>query len=131
MPWWVVAYLVLLTLVIMFELLKDFREHRALIYLVGETASGVIGWTLVFVYFTPTLIPQLGWFVLPLLVYSFAWDQYALLQMKKSAYADLSEEENDDMDKYSKFFAFLFIAPCYLSGGLISWQLINLQSVAS
>lgn len=125
MPWWVVAYLIMLTLMITIELIKNVRERRSLVYVLAEFSSGILGGTLVYAYFNPSIAAWLGWLVIPLLAYIILWDQYALSQMKKSACADLSGHENDDMDIYSKLFAFLFISPCYLSGVLISWQLIN------
>jgi hypothetical protein len=125
MPWWVVAYLVILTLIITIELIRNFRDHRGPIYVLAELTSGTIGWLFVYAYFSPSLQALIGWLAIPLLLYIIIWDQYALSQMKKSAYADLSEHENKDMDLYSKLFAFLFISPCYVSGALISWQLIN------
>jgi hypothetical protein len=126
MPWWAVTYLVALTLMIAIALIKDYRDQRSLIYMFAEFASGAIGFVFVYAYFHPEIVTQIGWLTIPLLLYAITWDQFALSKMKKSAYADLSEQENQEMDKYSKLFAFLFVAPAYISGGLISWQLVNM-----
>jgi hypothetical protein len=125
MPWWVITYLVALTLMITIALIKDYKDQRGALYMLAEFASGAIGFVFVYAWFNPELATIIGWLTLPFLAYAIIWDQIALRQMKKSAYADLSESENQDMDKYSKLFAILFISPCYVSGGLISWQLIS------
>lgn len=126
MPWWVITYLAALTLMITISLIKDYRDNRSILYMLAEFASGAIGFVFVYGYFNPEITDILGWLLIPLLAYTIAWDQFALSKMKKSAYADLSEQENDEMDKYSKLFAFLFISPCYIAGSSLSWQLISL-----
>lgn len=126
MPWWVITYLVALTLVITISLIKDCRDKRSILYMLAEFASGGTGFVFVYGYFNPEIAGILGWLIIPLLAYTIVWDQFALSKMKKSAYADLSEQENAEMDKYSKLFAFLFISPCYIAGILLSWQLISL-----
>jgi hypothetical protein len=45
--------------------------------------------------------------------------------MKPSNYPDLTEQENRDMDRYSKVFAVIFISPCYVAGGLLSYRIID------
>ncbi|MBI3187751.1 MAG: hypothetical protein HYZ31_07840, partial [Gammaproteobacteria bacterium] len=80
----------------------------------------------VYGYFNPGITDLIGWLVIPLLLFTIIWDQFALSRMKKSSYADLTENENKDMDKYSKLFAFLFISPCYIAGTLLSWRLISM-----
>lgn len=126
MPWWAITYLAVLTLMITIALIKDYRDRRNVFYMLAELASGAIGFVFVYGYFNPDMATMIGWLVIPLLIYAFTWDQFALHTMKKSAYADLSEQENEDMDRYGKLFAFLFISPCYISGGLLSWQLVNM-----
>jgi|APLow6443716910_1056828.scaffolds.fasta_scaffold35117_2 hypothetical protein len=125
MPWWAIIYLVALTLTITVALIKDYRDKRSALYMLAELVSGTIGFVFIYGYFNPETADLIGWLVIPLLVYAIAWDQYALSKMKKSAYADLSQHENEEMDKFSKLFAFLFIAPCYISGGLICWRLVS------
>jgi len=126
MPWWAITYLVTLTLMITIALIKDFRDQRNFLYMLAELASGAIGFLFVYAYFHPETVSLVGWLVVPLLIYAITWDQFALSKMKKSAYADLTEQENQEMDLYSRLFAFLFISPCYISGGLISWQLASI-----
>jgi len=126
MPWWVITYLVALTLMITIALIKDYRDKRSTLYILAEFVSGATGFVFVYGFFNPEIADLLGWLVIPLLAYTIAWDQFALSKMKKSAYADLSEQENDEMDKYGKLFAFLFISPCYIAGSLLSWRLISL-----
>lgn len=124
MPWWAIAYLILLSLVILVSLIKDYRDGRSLSYISGELVSGSIGFALIYLYYHPQLLEPIGLMIIPLLIYAIVWDQFALSKLRKSAYADLTEEENRDMDRYSKLFAFLFILPCYISGLLISWRII-------
>lgn len=125
MPWWVITYLAALALMITIAMIKDYKDQRSLLYMLGEFSSGTIGFLFVYAYFNPAIATTIGWLTLPLLAYAITWDQFALRQMKKSAYADLSEKENQEMDRYSKLFAFLFISPCYVAGIFISWRLIN------
>lgn len=125
MPWWAITYLVVLTLMISIALIKDYRDRRSAFYMLGELASGAIGFVFVYGYFHPGITTLVGWLVIPLLAYALIWDQFALRSMKKSAYPDLTEHENDEMDRYGRLFAFLFILPCYISGGLLSWQLVG------
>jgi len=125
MPWWAITYLVVLTLMITIALIKDYRDRRNTLYMLAEFLSGAIGFIFVYGYFNPEITTIVGWLAIPLLAYAFVWDQFALHTMKKSAYADLSEQENEDMDRYGKLFAFLFFSPCYISGGLIGWQLVS------
>lgn len=122
MPWWATTYLVILTLVIAIELIKDYRDRRHVLHILAEAISGAIGFIFVYSYFNREVIAVIGGVVIPLLILTLAWDLFALHTMKKSAYADLSAHENAEMDKYSRLFAFLFILPCYISGALISWQ---------
>jgi hypothetical protein len=126
MPWWAIIYLAALTLMITISLIKDYRDRRGILYILAEFASGAIGFVFVYGYFNPEISITIGWLVIPLLIIAIAWDQFALSKMKKSAYADLSAQENDEMDKYSKLFAFLFISPCYIAGASLSWQLISM-----
>ena len=125
MPWWAIAYLVILTSVIVISIIKDYYERRGFAYITGEFVSGALGFIFIVGYWMEDLAGLISWLVIPLLVYAIAWDQYALSKMKKSAYPDLTEQENKDMDKYSRLFAIIFISPCYLAGGLLSYRLIN------
>jgi hypothetical protein len=124
MPYWAIAYLSLLAVVMMISLIKDYRDGRGLAYISGELFSGMVGFALVIAYYRQPLAEAIGMFVIPLLVYAIAWDQFALTKLKPCAYADLTETENRDMDRYSKLFAFLFILPCYIAGVSISWQVV-------
>ncbi|MBI3187715.1 MAG: hypothetical protein HYZ31_07655 [Gammaproteobacteria bacterium] len=125
MPWWAITYLVALTLMITIALIKDYRDQKSFFYILAEFASGAIGFVFVYGYFNPETSAMIGWLVIPLLIFALAWDQYALSKMKKSSYVDLSEQENKEMDRYSRLFAFLFISPCYLAGASLSWRLIS------
>ena len=124
MPWWTIAYLVILCLVIVISLIKDYRDKRPHIYILGEFISGAIGIMLIVGFWKPALASNLGWLVIPMLVYAMVWDQYALSRMRKSDYPDLSEQENRDMDRYSKIFAIVFVLPCYLAGAVLSYRLL-------
>ena len=125
MPWWAMAYLVILAMVIFVSIIKVFYERRSFAYISGEFVSGALGFIFIVGYWKEDLAGLISWLVIPLLIYAIAWDQYALSKMKKSAYPDLTEQENKDMDKYSRLFALIFISPCYLAGGLLSYRLIN------
>ncbi len=125
MPWWAITYLVALTVMITIALIKDYRDQKNFFYMLAEFASGAIGFIFVYGYFNPETSAMIGWLVIPLLIFALAWDQYALSKMKKSSYVDLSEQENKEMDRYSRLFAFLFISPCYLAGAALSWRLIS------
>lgn len=125
MPWWVILYLVLLAAMIGVALIKDYRDKGGFFHMLAEFFSGVIGFVFIYALFHPELGTLIGWLALPLLAYAIIWDQYAMRTMEKSAYADLSEQENADMDSYSKLFAFLFILPCYIAGVIISLQSVG------
>jgi len=125
MPWWVIAYLVFLALIILISIIKDIIDQRRLHYIFAEFASGVSGISLIIACLHQGLASILGWFVIPMLIYSVSWDQYALQHMKKPTYKDLSELENEDMHKYSKLFAVLFVLPCYIAGLYLSYQVIQ------
>ena len=125
MPWWTIAYLVILCLGIVISLIKDYRDQRPHSYILGEFISGAIGIVLIVGFWKPSLASSLGWLVIPMLVYAMVWDQYALSRMRKSDYPDLSEQENRDMDRYSKIFAIIFVLPCYLAGAALSYRLFD------
>lgn len=125
MPWWVIAYLVLLVLIILISIIKDVIDHRGITYIAAEFASGTIGVSFVIACWYSELANTLSWLVIPLLIYSVFWDQYALRYMERTEYKDLSEQENDDMHKYSKLFAILFVLPCYIAGLYLSYQLFQ------
>jgi len=103
MPEWAIAYLVFLALIVLISIIKDVIDQRCLHYISAEFSSGVIGISFIIA----------------------CWDQYALQHMKKSNYEDLSKQENEDMLKYSKLFAVLFVVPCYIAGLYLSYQLIQ------
>ncbi|TNF33992.1 MAG: hypothetical protein EP315_07800 [Gammaproteobacteria bacterium] len=124
MPWWSILYLVILSIVILISLIKDYIDKRPFSYILGEFLSGAIGFTLVIAVWKQNLAGSLGWLVVPMLLYAIAWDQYALSKMRKSSYPDLTEEENRDMDRYSKIFAVLFVLPCYLAGAVLGYRLM-------
>ncbi|MCW9013724.1 MAG: hypothetical protein OQL06_08065 [Gammaproteobacteria bacterium] len=125
MPWWAIAYLVVLTAVIFISIIKDYLDKRSIAYILGEVFSGAIGIVFITAHWKPELAGLLSWMVLPFLVYAIAWDQYALRYIKASNYPDLSEQENRDMDRYSKIFAILFILPCYIAGAILSYKLLS------
>ncbi len=124
MPWWAIAYLTILTLVVAISVIKDYFDNRGLGYIFGELVSGTLGFIFIVSHWYQQLALNIGWYVLPLLLYVIAWDQYALSRMKPSAYPDLTEQENRDMDRYSKIFAVLFVSPCYIAGGLLTYHRI-------
>jgi len=124
MPWWAIAYLVFLVLIILVSIVKDFIDHRAIPYITAEFISGAISVSFIIAYWYTELANTLSWLVIPLLIYSVGWDQYALRHMKKVAYDDLTEQENSDMHKYSKLFAVVFVLPSYLAGLYLSYQII-------
>ena len=125
MPWWAITYLVVLSSVILISLVKDYRDKRNPAYIIGEFVSGAIGFIFIFGYWHPDLVKLLSWLIVPALIYAIVWDQYALRFMKASSYPDLTDQENRDMDRYSKIFAILFILPCYITGALLSYQLFS------
>lgn len=125
MPWWAIAYLVILTMVVVISVIKDYRDQRSNTYMLGELASGALGFLFVLGYWRHELAATFGMLIIPLLLYTITWDQYALSKMKPSAYADLTEQENRDMDRYSKIFAVIFISPTYIAGGLLAYRLLN------
>lgn len=125
MPWWTIAYLAILSLVIVISLIKDYRDQRPLAYIFGELLSGAIGFMLVVAFWKESFASVLGWLVIPMLIYAIAWDQFALSKMRKSDYPDLNEQENRDMDRYSKIFAIIFVLPCYLAGAVLGYRLLT------
>lgn len=125
MPWWAIAYLTILTTVVVVSVIKDYFDSRSVRYMLGELVSGTLGFIFIASHWNQPLALAIGWYVIPLLLYAIAWDQYALSTMKPSDYPDLTERENRDMDRYSKIFAVLFVSPCYLAGGLLSYRMIN------
>ncbi|MDH5765241.1 MAG: hypothetical protein OEZ38_04425 [Gammaproteobacteria bacterium] len=125
MPWWAIVYLVILTTVIVISIIKDRIDQKSIYYQLGELVSGVIGVLFIISYWNLDLIALLSWLSIPLLIYAISWDQYALAHLRKSNYPDLTEEENRDMDKYSRIFAIMFILPCYIAGILIIYKLFN------
>jgi len=126
MPWWAILYLVILSIVIIISVIKEFIDKRNLLHIFAEFASGSIGFIFIIAVWKENLATMIGWFVLPLLLFSIIWDQYSLTHMKNSSYEDLSDQENKDMDRYSKLFAILFVLPCYISGGLLAYRLSEL-----
>ena len=125
MPWWAVAYLILLTAVILISIIKDYLDRRGIGYIFGEISSGAIGFMFIVGYWKPELVSFISWFIVPLLIYAVIWDQYALKFMRQSNYPDLTEQENRDMDRYSKIFAVLFILPCYIAGLLLAFKILS------
>jgi len=125
MPEWAIAYLVFLALIVLISIIKDVIDQRRLHYISAEFSSGVIGISFIIACWHQGLANTLNWFVIPMFIYSVSWDQYALQHMKKSNYEDLSKQENEDMLKYSKLFAVLFVVPCYIAGLYLSYQLIQ------
>ena len=125
MPWWAILYLVILTTVVIISIIKDRIDNKSIYYQLGELASGVAGFLFIYSYWNIELITLIGWFTLPLLLYAISWDQYALAHLRKSNYPDLTEEENRDMDRYSRIFALIFIFPCYIAGTLVIFKLYS------
>ena len=125
MPWWAIAYLVFLALIISISIIKDIIDQRSIRYISAEFISGIIGISFIIACWYSELAGILSWLIIPMLIYSVSWDQYSLQHMKKSNYKDLSEQENDDMHKYSKLFAVLFVTPCYIAGLYLSYQLLQ------
>jgi hypothetical protein len=125
MPWWAIVYLVVVAIVVVISTVKDYFDNRGYGYIIGEFVSGTLSFIFVVAYWQENLAGMIGWFVVPLLIYAIAWDQYALSRMQRSDYADLTEQENRDMDRYSKIFAVIFIAPCYIAGALLIYRLIE------
>ncbi len=126
MPWWAILYLIILSIVIIISVIKEFTDKRNMLYIFAEFLSGTIGLIFIIAIWKDNLAAVIGALVLPLLLYSISWDLYALSHMKKSSYEDLSDQENKDMDKYSKLFAILFVTPCYFSGGLLTYKFYGL-----
>lgn len=124
MPWWAIAYLVLLTVVILISVIKDFLDKKNLGYILAEFVSGAIGFYFVLSIWNEAYALMLGWFLVPMFLYSIIWDQYALTHMTPSSYEDLSDKENADMDRYCRIFAVIFVLPCYIAGGYLIYSLI-------
>lgn len=127
MPWWAIIYLVVLGIVVVISIVKDYFDKRGSGYIIGEFVSGVLSFVFVVAYWQGNLASMIGWLVVPLLVYAITWDQYALSKMQRSDYADLTDQENRDMDRYSRIFAVLFIAPCYIAGILLIYRLTEIN----
>jgi len=125
MPWWAIAYLVFLAVIVLISIIKDFIDHHAIPYIAAEFISGAISVSFIVAYWYSELANTLSWLVIPLLIYSVSWDQYALHHMKKADYEDLTEQENKDMHKYSKLFAISFVLPSYIAGLYLSYQLFQ------
>jgi hypothetical protein len=125
MPWWAIAYLVILLLIVIISIIKDIADHRHFTYVFAELASGIVSVSFIFACWYTELANILSWAVIPLLIYTISWDQYALRHMKKAVYRDLTETENKDMHQYSKLFAVLFMLPCYAAGACLSYQLLQ------
>ncbi|MCW8854257.1 MAG: hypothetical protein OQK72_06120 [Gammaproteobacteria bacterium] len=125
MPWWAIFYLVILSIVIIISIIKDRIDNKSFLYQSGELLSGLAGILFIYSYWNIELIALASWLSVPLLLYAISWDQYALNHIRKSNYPDLTEDENRDMDRYSKIFAILFILPCYIAGILLIYKLYN------
>lgn len=125
MPWWAIFYLVILTIVIIISIIKDRMDNKSILYQSGELISGLAGILFIYSYWNVELIAFASWLSVPLLLYAISWDQYALNHIRKSNYPDLTEDENRDMDRYSKIFAILFILPCYIAGILLIYKLYS------
>ena len=125
MPWWAILYIVILMVVIIISVIKDRIDNKSILYQSGELLSGTTGILFIYSLWNMQLITVLSWLSVPLLLYIISWDQYALRHIRKSNYPDLTEEENRDMDRYSKIFAILFILPCYIAGILLIYKLYN------
>ena len=125
MPWWAITYLVILILLILLSIIKDIIDNRGIAYVSAEVVSGAAGASFIIASWYSTLAHMLSWSIIPLLIFSIAWDQYALQHIKKTDYKDLTEKENDDMHYYSKLFAIGFVFPCYLAGLYLIYQLIQ------
>ncbi len=124
MPWWAIAYLVILMIVLVISIVKDYIDHRGYAYIFGELTSGALGFIFILSHWQDSLARTISWFVIPLLLFAIIWDQYALSKMKPSDYPDLTEQENRDMDRYSKVFAVIFISPCYIAGALLTYRMM-------
>ena len=122
MPWWVILYLIILFFVIIISVIKNFIDKRNLPHIFFEFASGTLGFIFIIAIWKEELATMMSWYVIPLLLYTISWDFYSLSHMKKNSYKDLSDQENKDMDLYSKLFAILFVLPCYFSGGLLIYR---------
>jgi hypothetical protein len=126
MPWWAILYLVLLAVTIIISVVKEFIDKRNLLHIFAEFTSGALGFVFVIAIWNEDMHSMIGGLILPLLLYTITWDQFALTNMKKSSYEDLSDQENQDMDRYSKLFAILFVLPCYFAGGLLTYKYFGL-----
>jgi len=125
MPWWAITYLIILLLIIIISIIKDIVDHRHFSYVFAELASGVASVSFILACWNAELTSILSWFVIPLLIYSISWDQYALRHMKKAKYRDLTDLENKHMHQYSKLFAVLFMLPCYTAGVYLTYLLLQ------
>ena len=125
MPWWAISYLAVLTIVIIISVIKNQIDNKSIYYQLTELLSGAVGFLFIYSYWNMELITLVSWLVIPMLLFSITWDQYALSHIRKSNYPDLTEEENRDMDQYSRIFAMLFILPCYIAGILLAYKLYS------
>ena len=124
MPWWAISYLIILLVIILISIIKDVIDHKDVHYIFAEFTSGAIETGLVIACWYTGLAYFLSWLIIPLLLYSIIWDQYALAQMKAEKHNDLTDTENEDMHHYSKLFAFLLVLPAYAAGIYLSYTLI-------
>ena len=125
MPWWAILYLTILTIVICISIIKDRIDNKSIYYQLGEILAGLACFLFIYCYWNAELITSVRWLIIPLLIYTIAWDQYALAHLRQSNYPDLTEQENRDMDRYSRIFAMLFILPCYIAGILLIYKLYS------
>lgn len=123
MPWWAIAYLFFLVSIVFISIVKDIIDHHSIAYVVAEFASGLISASFIIASWSNELANILSWLVIPLLIYAVAWDQFALKNMKKNDFKDLTLKENKDMHQYSKLLAILFMLPCYIAGLVLNYQL--------
>ncbi|MDH5736287.1 MAG: hypothetical protein OEY87_09215 [Gammaproteobacteria bacterium] len=125
MPWWATLYLAILTVVIIISFFKNRIDRKSIFYQCAEIVSGIGCFLFIYCYWHTALIASVQWLTIPLLIYVISWDMYALTHIRKSNYPDLTEEENREMDRYSKVFAMLFILPCYIAGILLIHKLYS------
>ena len=109
MPWWAIAYLVILTVVILISVIKDYFDKRSLPYISGEIISGALGFIFIVGYWKDDLANTISWLVIPLLLFAIAWDQYALSKMKILKCRSICELDKKDIKRHYEEIEFVFI----------------------
>ena len=126
MPWWVIIYLTLVSMVIIGNILEQKRIACSSLYIVTSLCSNLMLVIGVLAYFDSQVSSALGKLLLPLLALSLGWGIYAARKdlQKLKPFGDLTASENQMLRKVAISISIAISFPGFLAGiyaGFRAW----------